>query len=175
MSIDADMINEAKEELQIILEGAVDFEKMYVASLRIQKLMATAISKKSKAIMPACIEPTAEEIAVADAIKNKIGELTLERRYYDALEPNGAMLTVADVKRVLKGAVLFVIEAQCYSTVTRLDNTSYMFEERSRSEPLGYFQGDEDADIATVGSGSDVWYLANAVTLDALNKCAVSQ
>jgi hypothetical protein len=181
MTLDADtiIINKAKADLQIILEGSVDLETMRVASLRIKRLMAQAISKKAKAIMPSCIEPTAEEIAVADAIKKELAKLSeigeLRERMYDALEANGVPLTVADVKRVLKGTVLFVIEAQTYDTVTRLDNTSYMFEECSPSEPLGYFQGEEDtdADVATVGSGSDVWYLANAATLDALKKCSV--
>jgi hypothetical protein len=78
------------------------------------------------------------------------------------------MLTVADVKRVVQGAVLFVIQSQDYDSVTRLDNTDFMFEDRC--EPLGYFQGGENTDAVGVGTGSDLWYVADAATLDALNK-----
>jgi hypothetical protein len=174
MQFYADAINKAKADLHPIFDGSWDLENMRVASLQIQTMMAQAIAMKEKvqSLMAEAKEkkgPTAEETAIAEAVDEKLGELTPERTY-DALEASGAPLTVADVKRVLKGAVLFVIEAQTYDAVTSLDNSSHMFAECSPAQPLGYFQGSEDTDIATVGSGSDVWYLANATTLDALKK-----
>ena len=48
MQIDADTINKAKADLEIILDGSCDLEKMHAASLRIQSMMAQMISVKTK-------------------------------------------------------------------------------------------------------------------------------
>lgn len=172
MSSTADTIEKAKADLELILDGKCDLDMMNAASLRVRKAISRAILEKEKATwepLPECTEPTTEQIETAFAIGKKLDELDLNSEgRLDLLEASATRLTVADVKRVIEGAVLFVIEAQTYDHVTRLDNTSYMFEERH--EPLGYFQGDEDTDVTGVGGGSDVWYVADAATLDALNK-----
>jgi hypothetical protein len=75
------------------------------------------------------------------------------------------MLPVADVKRAVQGAVLFVIQSQYYDSFTRVDNTNFMFEDRY--EPLGY---EDTASVPEVKCGMSLMPLMPRRSMLSTNK-----
>lgn len=156
------------DELREVLHGAATLVDMRTSAARVHHAMHAAIADKERAekdARPTPRAPTAHAMRTAEDVEARLRALEAWTRL-DALEARGTRLTVADVKRVLDGATLFVIQAQDYSTVSYLDHTDFMFEDPL--EPLGYFHGDGDDEPVGVGGGSDAWYVADHATLAAL-------
>lgn len=159
------------DDLRQVLTGAGTLLELSAAAARVHRALYIAMAEKAR-LEKGCIAPnaaaTAEQIHIANAVGVRL--LALESSYdtrVSALQARGRRLMVSDVKRVAKGTVsLYVIRSQDYDSVSLLDNTDMMFEDPF--EPLGYFQGDEDDDPVRVGSGGDLWYVADLKTLEAL-------
>lgn len=157
-------------DLHRVLRGVGTLDELHASAARVQQAMRAALGAKTRVVVRARVRPrppAAEEVATAEAVAARLRALAhdIDTRM-DALRSRATPLRVADVKRVLDGATLFVIRAQEYETVDQLTNTDEMFEDAV--EPLGYFQGEYDTDITGVGGGSDVWYIADRGTLQAL-------
>jgi hypothetical protein len=126
-------------------------------------------ARLEKGCLVPIVSASARQVHIAHAVDARLRALAAS---YDtrvsALEARGRRLVVADVKRVIHGATLYVIRSRSYDAVSCLDNTDLMFEDPF--EPLGYFEGDAD-DIDSpvhVGSSGDLWYVADLKTLAAL-------
>jgi len=85
--------------------------------------------------------------------------------------PQSSILKFRDLKNILYKKMTYeVIEPQSYTSITTLNNKSFMFEDTIESK-FGYFYGgDDDDDWATSGSGADVWLIANKSLLTHLQK-----
>jgi hypothetical protein len=128
-----------------------------------------------------------DEVHVLDAFRDALGRMFTRggEKWLDTI-PKDAYLTLGDVRRMLEGDPVRVLEPQRYTEVVSLTSHHMMIEEGKESgSPYGYFYGQDgesfvdsivsldekyDDHFAVSGSGADYWYkITDSLKKHALN------